>query len=86
VGEVFNIGTSEEVSMLELAKRVKAAANSTSEIQLIPYDEAYAVGFQDMPRRIPDVAKLEKLIGYKPSTPLSRIIEDTIADQRNHGD
>jgi UDP-glucose 4-epimerase len=86
VGDVFNVGTSEEVTMLELAKRVKAAAGSHSKIELIPYDQAYTVGFQDMPRRVPDVSKLEKLIGYKPDTPLSRIIEDTIADQRNHGD
>jgi UDP-glucose 4-epimerase len=85
VGEVFNIGTSEEVTMLGLAKRVKRAAGSSSPIKLIPYDEAYAVGFQDMPRRVPDVSKLEALVGYKPDTPLDRIIEDTIADQRSRG-
>lgn len=86
VGEVFNVGTSEEVTIRELAERVKEATGSDSEIQLIPYDKAYAEGFQDMPRRVPDVSKLEALIGYKPDTPLSRIIEDTIADQRKHGD
>jgi UDP-glucose 4-epimerase len=86
VGEVFNIGTSEEVTMLDLAKRVKAAAESSSPIRMVPYDEAYTEGFQDMPRRVPDVAKLHALIGYKPDTPLSRIIEDTIEDQRSHGD
>jgi len=82
VGEVFNVGTGEEVTILELAERVRDAAGSDSEIRYIPYDEAYAEGFQDMPRRVPDVSKLEKLIGYKPDTPLSKIIEDTIADQR----
>jgi len=85
VGDVFNVGTSEEVTILELAEKVKAAAGSSSDIRLIPYDEAYTEGFQDMPRRVPDTSKLEALIGYKPDTPLSRIIEDTIADQRNHG-
>lgn len=86
VGHVFNVGTSEEVTILDLAERVKAATGSSSEIELVPYDQAYAVGFEDMPRRVPDVSKLEKLIGYKPDTPLSCIIEDTIADQRKHDD
>jgi UDP-glucose 4-epimerase len=85
VGDVFNVGTAEEVTMLDLAKRVKAAAGSDSPIRIVPYDEAYTAGFQDMPRRVPDVSKLAKLIGYKPDTPLGRIIEDTIADQRKHG-
>ena len=83
VGEVFNIGNDEEVSMLDLAQRVKAAAASDSPIRLIPYDEAYAAGFQDMPRRVPDVSKLEALIGFRPRTPLMQIIEDTLADQRS---
>jgi UDP-glucose 4-epimerase len=86
VGEVFNIGSTEEITIVELAERVKAAVGSDSPIEIIPYDEAYAEGFEDMPRRIPDVAKLEALTGYKPETPLSRIIEDTIADRRNHVD
>lgn len=86
VGEVFNIGSGEEVTILQLAERVKEAAGSSSPIELIPYEEAYAKGFQDMPRRVPDVSKLEALTGYKPDTPLSKIIEDTIADRRNHVD
>jgi UDP-glucose 4-epimerase len=86
VGEVFNIGSTEEITIVALAERVKAAVGSDSPIEIIPYAEAYAEGFEDMPRRIPDVAKLEALTGYKPETPLSRIIEDTIADRRNHVD
>lgn len=86
VGQVFNVGNDEEVTIQRLAELVKEASGSSSEIRLIPYDEAYAEGFQDMPRRVPDVTKLEALIGYRPDTPLSRIIEDTIKDQRNHGD
>ena len=82
VGEVFNIGSSEEVSILDLAERVKAASGSTSEIQLIPYEEAYAKGFEDMMRRVPDCSKLEGVIGFRPTTPLDEIIEDVISRER----
>src|SRR2546428_2322572 len=58
VGEVFNIGNSEEISILDLAKRVKMLTNSTSDIVLIPYDQAYEAGFEDMPRRVPDLKKI----------------------------
>ena len=61
VGQVFNIGNTEEVSILELAKRVRAAAKSQSEIVFIPYDQAYESGFEDMPRRVPDLAKIHGL-------------------------
>ena len=71
-GEVFNIGSNEEVSINELAERVRTAANSPSPIVRIPYDEAYAEGFEDMPRRVPDVSKLERTIGFRPATPLAK--------------
>jgi len=82
VGEVFNIGADEEVTILELAKRVKAAADSGSEIVFVPYSEAYAEGFEDMQRRVPDAGKLERAIGFRPRTPLAQIIDDVVADQR----
>jgi len=82
VGEVFNIGADEEVTILELAQRVKTAAQSGSEIVFVPYSEAYAEGFEDMQRRVPDASKLERTIGFRPRTPLSRIIDDVVADQR----
>jgi len=82
VGEVFNIGGAEEVTILQLAERVRAAAGSDSEIVFVPYSEAYAEGFEDMQRRVPDVSKLERTIGFRPSTPLATIIEDVVADQR----
>jgi len=82
LGEVFNIGADEEVTILELAQRVKAAAQSASEIVFVPYSEAYAEGFEDMQRRVPDASKLERTIGFRPRTPLSRIIDDVVADQR----
>ncbi|HUF69372.1 MAG TPA: NAD-dependent epimerase/dehydratase family protein [Longimicrobiales bacterium] len=83
VGEVFNIGSSEEVSINQLAERVRAAAASTSEIVHIPYDEAYAEGFEDMPKRVPSVDKLERMVGFRPSTSLDMIIGDVLADLRS---
>ena len=82
VGEVVNIGTDEEVSILDLAERIRAAAGSASEILLVPYDEAYAEGFEDMRRRVPDLSKLERLTGYRPETPLAQTIGDVLETQR----
>ena len=82
VGEVFNVGNDEEVTILQLAERVRAAAGSSSEIRLVPYNEAYPEGFEDMHRRVPDVRKLERAIGFRPRTPLVQIIADVLADQK----
>ena len=73
-GEIFNIGGTEEVSILELAKLVVKTLGSKSKIELIPYDKAYAPGFDDMRRRKPLVAKLERFVKFKPQTPLREII------------
>ncbi|MCE7947766.1 MAG: NAD-dependent epimerase/dehydratase family protein [Chloroflexi bacterium CFX4] len=81
-GEVFNIGASEEVSIYQLAERIKARTGSTSEIQLIPYDQAYEAGFEDMRRRVPDIAKIRACIGWQPSTPLDTTIDQIIAYQK----
>ncbi len=78
IGNVFNIGNTDEVSIRELADRVKAATGSSSEIQYIPYDQAYEAGFEDMPRRVPDIGKLAKLIGYKPKVGLDEIISRVV--------
>jgi UDP-glucose 4-epimerase len=85
-GEVFNVGTTRRVSMNELAVLVRTAARSSSEIIHVPYGEAYAEGFEDMQQRVPDLRKLERCVGYKPSTPLATIIEDVLADQRSAAD
>ena len=82
VGQVFNIGSDREVTINQLAEMVRAAAGSRSEIRRVPYAEAYAEGFEDMQRRIPDCRKLEKTIGMRPSTSLETIIADVVADQR----
>jgi UDP-glucose 4-epimerase len=78
VGQVFNIGSSEEVSILQLAERIKSLAGSSSEIVFVPYSEAYEEGFEDMPRRVPCVDKLDALIGYKPVTTLNDILQSVI--------
>ncbi|MDZ4862153.1 MAG: GDP-mannose 4,6-dehydratase [Gemmatimonadota bacterium] len=82
IGQVFNIGNDEEVTIYGLAEQVRAAAGSRSEIVLIPYSEAYPEGFEDMHRRVPDVSKLERVIGFRPRTPLTTIIEHVVADHR----
>jgi UDP-glucose 4-epimerase len=79
VGEVYNIGNdSEEIAVLELAKRVKARTQSKSEIVMVPYDKAYEEGFEDMPRRVPDLSKLRKLTGYEPKVHLDEILDNVI--------
>ena len=83
VGEVFNIGNVGEISMLELAERVKAMTRSASQIQMIPYDKAYEAGFEDMPRRVPDISKIRALIGYEPTMDLDQIVHSVIEHIRS---
>ena len=78
VGEVFNIGSNEEITILELAQRVKKLTRSESEIVFVPYDEAYEEGFEDMPRRIPDISKVSALVGFRPTMPLDGILQSVI--------
>jgi nucleoside-diphosphate-sugar epimerase len=78
VGEVFNIGSNQEISILDLAKRVKELTDSDSEIVFVPYDEAYEEGFEDMPRRIPDISKVNKLVAFKPEKRLDEILQTVI--------
>ncbi len=78
VGEVFNIGNGQEVTILELAERVKAITKSLSPIVKIPYDEAYEKGFEDMPRRVPDLTKIRRLVGYEPRVSLDEILKRVV--------
>jgi len=82
VGEVFNIGHTKDVTILDLARLVRQLTGSKSEIVLVPFEEAYEPGFEDMQRRLPDTTKLRKLIGYRPTLDLSAILETIIAQQR----
>ena len=79
VGNVYNIGSGEEISINALAQRVRQLANSQSEIQHIPYGEAYEEGFEDMPRRVPDTTKVHKLVGFRAETKLDEILKEVIA-------
>jgi UDP-glucose 4-epimerase len=79
VGEVWNVGNDqEEVTILELARRVKERTGSRSEIVLVPYDRAYEEGFEDMQRRVPDLSKIRALTGYEPQVPLDGILDRVI--------
>jgi UDP-glucose 4-epimerase len=81
IGQVFNLGNPEEVSMLELAKMVKKQAHSDSEIRLISYDDAYQPGFEDMERRVPNITKASRL-GYAPKIKLKEIVARVIASKK----
>lgn len=78
IGEVVNIGNDEEISIDGLAHRVKQQTKSSSPIEFVPYDQAYEPGFEDMPRRVPCLDKLVKLTGFRPATPLTKIIDRVI--------
>ncbi|MEP6818892.1 MAG: GDP-mannose 4,6-dehydratase [bacterium] len=82
VGQVFNVGSSEEISILQLAEKVKQLTESRSEIVFVPYDEAYEEGFEDMPRRVPDTSKINQLVGFKPEITLDGILETVISFHR----
>jgi UDP-glucose 4-epimerase len=79
IGQVYNIGSNEEISIVKLAEKVRDLTNSKSEIVFVPYDEAYEEGFEDMPRRVPDTSKINKLVGFKPEMSLEGILESVIS-------
>jgi UDP-glucose 4-epimerase len=83
-GNVYNVGNIEEISIRALAERVKAMTQSASPIVSIPYDEAYESGFEDMPRRVPDLSKIRDLIGYEPRVSLDEILRLVIDYHRTH--
>ncbi len=81
-GEVFNIGSQEEISILGLAERVRGLTGSDSEIVLMPYDEAYEEGFEDMPRRVPEISKMEAAVAWRPTRTLDEVLADVISYQQ----
>src|SRR3954469_10229540 len=78
IGQVINIGSTQEVRIVDLAGRVRELAGSSSTIKLVPYDEAYESGFEDMPRRVPDLRKISAMIGYQPQYSLDDILDQVI--------
>jgi len=83
IGETFNIGNKYEISILDLARKVKEIANSESEIKFVNYDEAYGGGYEEIPRRIPDTTKIQKAIGWEPNINLDDIIKSMIEYEKN---
>ena len=82
IGQVFNIGNGREISIGDLAARIKEMTGSSSPIVKIPYDQAYEEGFEDMPRRVPDISKIGALVGYKPTVELDEILARVIESLR----
>jgi UDP-glucose 4-epimerase len=82
VGQVFNIGNTEEISILDLAERVRTLTSSRSTIEFVPYEKAYDAGFEDMPRRVPDLTKIGDYIGYRPTVGLDQILNRVIEHTR----
>lgn len=82
VGEIFNVGSNDEVTIEQLAAKVRDELGSQSPITYVPYEEAYEKGFEDMMRRVPDIRKIERFIGYRPSTSLPEIIQRVASHMR----
>ena len=78
VGQVFNIGNGEEITIGALAERIRTLTGSSSNIVRIPYEQAYEQGFEDMPRRVPDISKIRALVGYEPTVGLDEILSRVI--------
>src|SRR6185295_2591055 len=79
-GEVFNVGSDEEVTILELAERIRKMCDSKSEIEFVPYEKVYGNSFEDMRRRVPDLSRIHRVVGYRPRVSLNQLLEITIKD------
>jgi len=82
VGQIFNVGSDEEVRIVDVAHQVKALSGSASPIVFIPYNRAYGDGFEDMRRRVPDLTKIRTLIGYRPTVRLEEILRRVLRHYR----
>jgi UDP-glucose 4-epimerase len=79
IGEVFNVGNNQQISIMDLAKKVISVTGSSSSIEMVEYEKAYPAGFEDMERRVPDISKIERVLGWKPQIGLEQIIKDIAA-------
>ncbi len=86
IGQVFNIGSREEITIMDLAKRVKERTGSKSRIVIIPYNQAYEEGFEDMRRRVPDTGKIERMVGWKTEKTLDQTLDEVIEHMKEQGD
>jgi UDP-glucose 4-epimerase len=84
VGEVFNIGSEEEISIKDLAKKIIKLTGSSSDLEYISYEKAYGEGFEDMKRRVPDISKIKRVIGWQPKTGLDELLNKMIAYEREN--
>jgi len=84
VGQVYNVGNDKETTILELADRIRELTQTRMPIEMVPYDEAYEAGFEDMQRRVPDLTKIRRLIGYEPRFDLDAILTDVVAHERSY--
>ena len=82
-GEVYNVGSTEEVSIQELAERVIQMSGSSSKVQLVGYEEAYQEGFEDMMRRVPDITRIRELVGWEPTRDLDQILKEVLDETEN---
>jgi UDP-glucose 4-epimerase len=82
IGEVFNVGNNQQISIMDLAKKVIEVTGSSSSIEMVAYEKAYPAGFEDMERRVPDISKIERVLGWKPQIGLEQIIKDIAAGAR----
>jgi UDP-glucose 4-epimerase len=82
MGDVFNLGGTEEITINELARRVIAATGSTSRIKHVPYEQAYGRAFDDLPRRVPDLSRISAAIGFSPKISLEQIIRSVVEHER----
>ena len=83
VGQVFNVGNNQQISIMDLAKMVIELTNSKSEIVKVPYSEVYPEGFEDMQRRVPDITKINTVLGWSPQIGLNQIVKDIAAFHAN---
>jgi len=83
IGDYFNVGGTSETTIKELAEKVIARTKSTSQIKYIPYTDAYPEGFEDMQRRVPDITKIKKIIGWAPTHSLDSIIDSIVTSLKN---
>ncbi len=80
IGEIYNVGSDEEVTVLDLAQRIRRICDSKSEIEFVPYEKVYGSSFEDMRRRVPSLKKIHATVGYRPQSTLDHLLEDTIRD------